>query len=241
MLCSPTLGKLAEALAKAQGEMKAPSKGKTMKIPGRGDYRYADLAEVIEARKVGAKYNLAITQGMEMRDGFLALTTLLMHSSGEWKGWECPIPAGLKPQELGSYLTYMRRYSECGAWGIAAEDDDDGKAAQEAEPTKPKEEEPAPVDADSAAIIDVAQAIGQHNGRDWLAIIRSASEFKGDNGDQVWFENPTEKGYAQNGDKVVRTTKPGARWKGGVRRKLEDELRKLDEALSPITDADVPF
>lgn len=142
---SGTIGKLAEALSKTQGEMKAPAKTKTMKIPGRGDYRYADLADVIESRKVGAKYGLSITQGMEMREGDLVLSTMLMHLSGEWKSWDCPIPAGLKPQELGSYLTYMRRYSECGAWGIAAEDDDDGKSAHDAEQRqRPAQSSPHP-------------------------------------------------------------------------------------------------
>lgn len=141
---SEQIGKLAEALAATQAEMKAPIKSKTMKIPGRGDYKYADLADVIEARRMGAKHGLAITQGMEMREGYLALATMLMHTSGEWKAWECPIPANLKPQELGSFLTYMRRYSESCAWGIAADDDDDGAAAQNATPQVKKAAPPAP-------------------------------------------------------------------------------------------------
>lgn len=135
MAQSDSIAALAGALAKTQGEMKAPPKTKAMKIPGRGDYKYADLADVIEARRVGHKHGLAITQGMEMDEGNLVLSTMLMHSSGEWKAWSCPVPLGLKPQDLGSYLTYMRRYSECGAWGIAAEDDDDGKGAHEATPS----------------------------------------------------------------------------------------------------------
>lgn len=147
---SADIGKLAEALAAAQAEIKAPKKGRTGKIKGTTkdgkpyeyEYHYADLADVIECRRAGAKHGLAITQGMEMREGYLALTTVLMHSSGQWKEWECPIPAGLKPQELGSYLTYMRRYSECGAWGIAAEDDDDGKGAQDAPTTPTRKPEP---------------------------------------------------------------------------------------------------
>lgn len=137
---SASIGKLAEALAATQNEMKAPKKDRTGKVKGTTkdgkfyeyEYHYADLAGVIESRRVGAKHGLSITQGTEMRDGYLALTTMLMHTSGEWKEWECPIPAGLKPQELGSYLTYMRRYSECGAWGIAAEEDDDGAKANDA-------------------------------------------------------------------------------------------------------------
>jgi hypothetical protein len=145
---SENIGDLAKALAATQAEMTAPKKAHVGKIKGTTksgkdyeyEYRYADLADVIESRKVGAKHGLAITQGMETRDGYFALTTMLMHSSGQWKSWDCPIPNGLSPQQLGSFLTYMRRYSESGAWGIAAEDDDDGKAAE----GNGKTERPAP-------------------------------------------------------------------------------------------------
>lgn len=153
---SENIGDLAKALAATQAEMTAPKKAHVGKVKGTTkdgrpyeyEYRYADLADVIECRKVGAKHGLAITQGMETKDGYFALTTMLMHTSGQWKSWDCPIPSGLKPQELGSFLTYMRRYSESGAWGIAAEDDDDGKAAQEASgngKAAPPKPEPKPL------------------------------------------------------------------------------------------------
>lgn len=151
MAQTENIGDLAKALAATQAEMSAPKKAHVGKIKGTTkdgrtyeyEYRYADLADVIECRKVGAKHGLAITQGMETKDGYFALTTMLMHTSGQWKSWDCPIPGGLAPQQLGSFLTYMRRYSESGAWGIAAEDDDDGKAANDAAGNG-KAEKPAP-------------------------------------------------------------------------------------------------
>jgi hypothetical protein len=149
---SENIGDLAKALAATQAEMTAPKKAHVGKIKGTTkdgrsyeyEYRYADLADVIECRKVGAKHGLAITQGMETKEGYFALTTMLMHSSGQWKAWDCPIPGGLSPQQLGSFLTYMRRYSESGAWGIAAEDDDDGKAAEGNGKTEKPAPKPAP-------------------------------------------------------------------------------------------------
>ena len=230
LLQSPTLGKLAAALARAQGEIKPPIKSKMGHVKGTTaagkaydyEYKYADLADVIESRRVAAKHELAITQGMEMSEGNLVLSTILMHSSGEWKRWECPIPLGLKPQELGSYLTYMRRYSECGVWGIAAEDDDDGKRAQDAQPTKQQE----PLGADAAAILDCAAELEQITGKSIDLIIKEASSFEGKDGKTVFFTDPA----AQR----------SAKWLKGVRVKLEKSLHELG-AMAEVGPADVPF
>lgn len=218
---SATIGKLAEALAKAQAEMKAPPKSKVMKIPGRGDYRYADLSDVIEARRVGAKYGLAITQGMEMREGYLALTTMLMHASGEWKAWECPLPAGLKPQELGSYLTYMRRYSESGAWGLAAEDDDDGERAQHAATGREERHDDGQADlpVDAVAINTLAADIQQVTGMEIAAIIKNGSYFEKDGAPQ-FFDDPA---------KAAKRPK----WLASTRKRLEAEATKLKVMCEP--------
>jgi hypothetical protein len=248
---SPTIGKLAAALAKAQGEIKAPKKGNTAKIPGKEgkqgfEYSYADLADVIESYRPSlSKAEIAIVQPIIQRDGHLVLVTRLIHSSGEWIASEYPLTMYQKPQEQGSALTYARRYAVSALLGIAAEDDDDGKRAQDAEPYKKAEpDELMPVDEDSAAIIDVAQELEQHTGKPWGDIVRARSEFSSKEGDALWFEDPSQKGYrlpSGDGAKVERTTKPSAKWKGGVRRKLEDDLRAKVAELQPITDADVPF
>jgi hypothetical protein len=154
---SETIGKLADALAKAQAEIKAPTKGKTARIPGRDgragyEYRYADLADVIDCyREPLTKQGLALAQTMRYQDGHLVLVTKLMHSSGEWIDSEYPIAAYAKPQEQGSAITYARRYNVTAILGIAAEDDDDGAAAQDGKPTaKPAAAKPEPAPAKPA-------------------------------------------------------------------------------------------
>jgi hypothetical protein len=67
----------------------------------------------------------------------MVLRTLLVHSSGEWLGTDWPVGAyaRLTPQQLGSALTYARRYSLFPLVGIAGQDeDDDGERASEGGP-----------------------------------------------------------------------------------------------------------
>jgi len=142
---SASIGRLALALSKAQGEMKAPGKDRTAKIPGKDgkggyEYRYADLADVIEAcRPALSKNGLAVVQPMSQRDGHIVLITRLLHESGEWIDSELPMGVYQRPQEQGSAITYARRYALSSLLGIAAEDDDDGKQAQDAQPAKRSE------------------------------------------------------------------------------------------------------
>jgi hypothetical protein len=96
--------------------------------------RYADLHGVLAAvRPVLAKHGLAITQTINVRDGQVhpLLETMLLHTSGESISSTVPLAvtkAG--PQEFGSVMSYLRRYSLMALLGIAgADDDDDGEAA----------------------------------------------------------------------------------------------------------------
>ena len=128
---SPTL---AGALALAQGMFKPIVKDKTakvrMKSGGEYSYDYADLATVIEATREGRAANgLAVTQLPVFISGAFTLHTKLIHESGESESCYWPLPApNTPPQEMGSALTYARRYSYCAILGIATEDDDDGAA-----------------------------------------------------------------------------------------------------------------
>jgi hypothetical protein len=55
-----------------------------------------------------------------------------MHSSGQWIQSDYPITNDTnKPQAMGSALTYARRYSLAAMGVLAAEEDDDGNAAQD--------------------------------------------------------------------------------------------------------------
>lgn len=135
---STSVGKLAEALAKAQGEMGAAKKGKTNP---HFRSRYADLASVWEAiREPLAENGLSVVQQTSTsRDGVRVLTTL-MHASGEWVRDSCWLPVTQQtPQAYGSALTYARRYSLASVVGVCSEEDDDANAASEKRPSQRSE------------------------------------------------------------------------------------------------------
>lgn len=122
------LDKIAPALARAQAEMSNPSKTKTANA-GKYKYNYAGLAEIIDhVRPVLGKHALVITQ---LVDGAI-LRTLLMHESGQTLESRYALPTTAGAQEMGSAITYARRYSLCAILGIAAEEDDDGGKAEQA-------------------------------------------------------------------------------------------------------------
>lgn len=128
------IGKLAKALAAAQGEIQPASKD--AKNPGfkRADgkvSKYADLTAVWDAcRAALAKNEIAVIQAPEVYEGKLILHTTLAHSSGEQISGTFPVtPVQNTPQGIGSAMTYARRYSLASMVGVAPEgDDDDGNA-----------------------------------------------------------------------------------------------------------------
>ncbi len=139
------LEKFAAALTKAQAEIKPPKRDKTAKM-GTYEYKYADLASIIDAiRKPLTDAGIAIIQAPTSDDGLVVVTTRLLHTSGQWI--ECSMsaaPAGQTPQALGSVITYLRRYTLSAMTGVATEDDDDGAAAEkkrkrETRPAAPKQ------------------------------------------------------------------------------------------------------
>jgi hypothetical protein len=131
--------KLADALAKAQAEMKNVTKEREADIKsdrGSYKYKYATLADGIDVvRAALSKHGLAFTQQTKASGDALILYTRLLHPSGEWIESEWPVGsfAKLSPQQMGSALTYARRYSLFSLVGIAGQDDDDdGNAASNA-------------------------------------------------------------------------------------------------------------
>jgi len=127
---SKDLKELFTALAKAQGEFNTA--GLTSINPYYKS-KYADLKEIVAAaRPALAKYGLAFAQPViPNEDGQNILHTLLTHSSGQWMESRMRIiPPKTDVQSLGSYITYLRRYSLSSLVGIvAADDDDDGEIA----------------------------------------------------------------------------------------------------------------
>jgi hypothetical protein len=140
VVSSASVELLAEALAKAQGEFPAIKKGRTANIDSDKraySYTYADLADVLEAvRKPLSTNGLAVIQPLIWKDDHPWLITRLLHSSGQWIESLYPLGTFARPQEMGSAITYARRYTLTSLLGIAAEDDDDGNAAQESRDTE---------------------------------------------------------------------------------------------------------
>ena len=116
------LNELAAALAKAQGAMNNASMNR---INPHFKSKYADLAALWDAvRKPLSDNGLSVVQ--IIRDG--RLHTMLLHTSGQRLCSDYPLPATARPQEMGSALTYARRYSLSALVGIAADEDDDANA-----------------------------------------------------------------------------------------------------------------
>lgn len=134
---SETIGAIASALAKAQGELTNPEKSLVATIrspfPRKGDrtFRYASLASGLDiVRKGLCQHEIATVQttGIDQASGMIRLTTLLAHASGEWisSDWPvCAISETATPHRMGAALTYARRYALFALVGIAGEDDHD--------------------------------------------------------------------------------------------------------------------
>ena len=138
---SPDIGKLAEALSKAQSEMEGAKKDASNPF-FKSDY--STLFSVWQAcRGPLTKNGLSIIQTTGGNgSGIITVFTILAHSSGQWiKGALSIKPAKTDPQTLGSCLTYLRRYSLAGVVGLSPLDDDAEAAMKEPrkEPTKTPE------------------------------------------------------------------------------------------------------
>ena len=132
---SGSIGSLAAALAKAQGELTNPEKSLvgtiSSDIPGGAErmFRYASLSSGLDiVREVLGQHEIATMQttAIDQAAGIVNLTTMLAHASGEWiaSDWPvCAISDTATPHRMGAALTYARRYALFTLVGIAGEDD----------------------------------------------------------------------------------------------------------------------
>lgn len=128
---------IAEALVAFQKEMPVVPKNKTAKM-GSYSYKYADLVDVSAAMhplltKHGLAFSCMPRQAAE--GGGYELAGTLLHTSGEKLEGALPL-YGRTAQEIGSALTYARRYLAGCLTGICTDDDEDGAAATKASRTK---------------------------------------------------------------------------------------------------------
>jgi len=125
---SETIGELAKALAAANGQIKNPNLDA---VNPHFKSRYASLGAIINAvRAPLAAQGISAVQTVSNDGGSVGVTTTLLHSSGEWMAetiWSA-LPDRATVQQLGSSITYLRRYSLAAITGIVGEEDDDGNA-----------------------------------------------------------------------------------------------------------------
>ena len=120
---SENIEKLASALSKAQSEIKGAEKKSTNPFFNSG---YADLHTVIESSfPFLTKHGLSVIQGNDGKPGEFYVTTMLLHSSGQWVKSKLKMPVEkATAQSIGSTITYGRRYGLSAICGISQNDDD---------------------------------------------------------------------------------------------------------------------
>ena len=141
---SVNVDQLATALVKAQQVMEGARKDSENPF---FRSKYADLASVWLACRAPLNDNgLSVVQLPGFENGVATVTTILLHTSGQWiKGTSgAPIvgkttkdgtvlPADA--QSVGSAITYLRRYALAAVAGVVQEDDDGNAASRKARPT----------------------------------------------------------------------------------------------------------
>jgi hypothetical protein len=142
---SPNIGSLADAMAGFQKEIGPIKYNKDVKIPLKGgqfkQYSYADLQSIYaEIKNIAPKFGLSFTQQIITIENQPHILTMIMHNTGEYQMSAQMVsfgdlkdydgnPRGPTIQERGGAYTYYKRYAIVGAFGIAAEDDDDASEA----------------------------------------------------------------------------------------------------------------
>lgn len=136
METSEQINEIATALAKAQGEIKGAVKDATNP---HFKSQYATLSAVWDACRVPlSKNGLSAIQTVSTdENAATVVTTMLMHSSGQWiKDSISCRPEKATAQGIGSAITYMRRYALSAIAGVAPDDDDGEAAVGRMEPAK---------------------------------------------------------------------------------------------------------
>jgi hypothetical protein len=147
MRTSETITNLIAALLAARPTFAPVVKESTAQVGAGRTYTYANLTAVLEAVQPALIANgLLLWQAVDAESS--CLITRLSHVSGQWVEATYPLAMDQAPQQLGSAVTYGRRYSLLALLSLGVEDDD-AAAAEAAKPAaKPAaKKKPAPAPA----------------------------------------------------------------------------------------------
>lgn len=134
------LPKLAGALAKVQGKLPKLERDRTVTVEQKNgetySYSYSTLANLSDAvLPLLSEHGLAFAALPGTgSDGKMCLRYLLLHESGECLPGEFPISGEGGIQMIGGRITYARRYCLGAITGVAAEEDDETRLADEGAP-----------------------------------------------------------------------------------------------------------
>lgn len=124
--------------------------------------KYASMEAIWESiRERLAANELAVSQLPRLQDNQMVLTTLLLHTSGEWLASDLLVTPGKQndAQSVGSALTYARRYALSAILGICSEEDDDAEAAT-TRIVKPPIKEPVKLVKKPDPVVEAATEMG---------------------------------------------------------------------------------
>ena len=176
LVTSEDISELSVALNKFQSELVTVERSVTNPF---FKAKYADLASImVESLPILTKHDLSISQFPDTTADYqAALTTILMHNSGQWIRSTIPLPVskitttkktspektivedGYDPQEYGRALTYMRRYGYAAVLQIVIDEDDDGNKSSR----RLQEKIPEPVPSNPGTIEKIKK-IWEDNG-----------------------------------------------------------------------------
>jgi|SRR5690554_1091185 len=132
---------IASALGKVQAELPKLERDRTVTVQqksgGTYSYSYVTLANLSDAiLPLLAKHGLAFTALPGTgADGKMCLRYHLLHESGEKLTGEFPISGEGGIQMIGGRISYSRRYCLAALVGVAADEDDESRLADEGRPT----------------------------------------------------------------------------------------------------------
>lgn len=164
------MSEIFKALVAFQKELPSVSKGNTAKA-GSFSYKYADLTDVTEKiMPLLSKHGLAFYAAPTMSGDRFVLAYGLVHISDDHViTGEYPLPSHGSPQEIGSAITYARRYSLVAVTGVAPGGDDDDAAAAQIAAARPKPAKAEPVKWDKPLL----------NWAEEIALLKDADQARG--------------------------------------------------------------
>ena len=177
--------KFIDRLVAAFAEM--PNPPLDSKNPHFGNRFASLLADSKVLRPALAKHGLAYRQTVEIAaNSGAAFVYTIVYGKSDNPEDDCdyirlasvPIKVVDNPQQMGSALTYAKRYCLLAAFGLVGDEDDDAEAAtaparkQAKKASKPKAStppKPAPTDTEKAELAEIAKALGGDKGAVWAA------------------------------------------------------------------------